>query len=78
MRGAKCVATHVREHLQLPLHRAVIEGRAERAQIVVQADAADLDRLAVEVETGIGSEDERSKTDARGVFIALPLAAQHT
>ena len=51
VRRADRVGAHRPHDLELSLDRAGVHRGAQRAQIVVQAHAADLYRLAVEIET---------------------------
>ena len=59
MAGANGVASHVHQHLQLTLQRAAVDGGAQRAQIMMVADAIELEMLAVD-EEAIGIELQRA------------------
>ena len=69
MAGADGVAAHVGEHFELPLQGAVVERRAERAEIVVIADAVEFEMLAVDEEAGVGVEFERADAEWRFVGV---------
>ncbi len=52
--GTDGIASHVAEHLQLPLQGADVDGGAQRAEVVMIADAIELEMLAVDEEAGVG------------------------
>jgi hypothetical protein len=58
VRCADGVDAHVAHDLELPFHRAAIERAAERALVVVQANALELHAAAVEMEAVVGGEFE--------------------
>ena len=62
--GADGVGAHLLQDLELALERARVHGRAQRAEVVVVADALDGDPPAVEQEARVGVE--RDGADAEG------------
>ena len=70
--GADGVAAHLLQNLNLPLQRAGVDGRAERAQVVMVANAVESDALAVQQETVVGGELDRA--DAEGRFDIGPAS----
>src|SRR5580658_2460142 len=48
--GADRVASHLLQHLELPLGSAKLECRTQGAEVMMSIDAFDLDMLAVDVE----------------------------
>ena len=75
MAGANRVHAHLAHDLELPLHRPREERRAERAVVVVQADALELHSPAVEMEAVVRRELERA--NAERVRLLVDHAAAH-
>ena len=70
VRRADRVDAHVAHDLELPLERARVHRRAEGAEVVVQAHAADLHGRAVEDEPAVGVEHERAHAERRVILVA--------
>ena len=66
---ANCIAAHILEHLDLPFKRAIVDCGAERAQIVVIADAVELGMFAVDGKSFVGVELDRA--DAEGSLVGI-------
>src|ERR1700722_15010047 len=75
MTGADGVASHVREHLQLPLQRAVIQRRAQRPQIMMIANTIEQHVLAIDEKSRIRVEPDRPNPKRRVINIQnlIPL-----
>ena len=69
MAGADGVAAHFLEDGKLAVEGGVVEGRAERAEVVVVAHALERDALAVEQEAVVGGELDLA--DAEDGFVAV-------
>ena len=72
--GPKCVDSHILHQLQLAPGSLFMEGRAKSAEIVMQADAFQLDRFIVDIQTGIRIHTDRSQAQLpdSGLFSVLP------
>src|SRR5262249_26813017 len=69
VRGAYRVGAHLLHHLELALRRAIVEGRTERAEIVMQVHALKRDPFAVDDDAAIGIEAHGA--DAETGFLAI-------
>src|SRR3954471_19882060 len=75
--GADGMASHFGEQLELPLQRADVDRGAKRAEIVVVAYPIQLDVFAVEKESAVWIEPDRTDAESRVVHIDHVRALPH-
>ena len=64
------VASHVLEHCELPAESCLVDGCSKRAEVVVQADSAELARLAVEEESLVRDDLYGPETESCADLVA--------
>ncbi len=69
MTGANRVGAQVLHQAQPPFEHLIGHGRTETARIVMQTDALDLHRFAVEEEAFVGVEFDRANPEGRRHFL---------
>src|SRR5208283_4090798 len=69
VRGPQRVATHLLEDFELPLQRAKVQRRTERAEIMMVARAIQRNSAAIELETVARCELDRA--EAKGLVVAI-------
>ena len=69
MRRPDGAATQLAEYLKLALRGAVVEGGAQRAEVMMLVDAAERDALAVDDEAAVAIEPHVA--DAEAGFVAV-------
>jgi hypothetical protein len=74
MRGTKTVDTHRLQHLQLALDGARVDRSAERAEIVMIANATYLYALAIEDEPFVNVKAKGANAEWRLVTIGKPAS----
>ena len=73
VRSADGIAAHVLEDAQLPADGRFVHGGAERAEVVVQADAFDLPALPVQFEAAFGGHGNAPDAENRLVPVDFLL-----
>lgn len=75
MRGADGVATHLPEECQLAADGRAIDRCTERAEVVVQAYAAELASLAVQEEALVGPQLDGADAETGRMAVGLRITA---